>query len=243
MAVGLNKAELAGNESASAKKHHHLSPPLPSNEVEVTLSYPGKLPEYDVLNPVSTDYLTLAGDKFVEANDIGPNAFFWADNWFVLHSLIAKGQKAQLIYLDPPYSTGMDFQSRDQQHAYNDSLGSAAYVEFMRRRLILMREVMDDAGSIYVHIGYQMLAELKVVMDEVFGKKNFRNVIARKKCSSKNFTKNQYSNLNDYVLFYSKSANYIWNQPSQKPDPEWIAKEYSKAVSYTHLTLPTSDLV
>ena len=91
-----------------------------------------------------------------------------------------------------------------------------------------MRELLDDAGSIYIHIGHQMVAELKLILDEVFGPKNFRNLISRKKCSSKNFTKNQYSNLNDYVLFYTKSNNYVWNQPSKQADAEWIAKEYTK---------------
>jgi len=73
-----------------------------------------------------------------------------------------------------------------------------------------------------------MLAHLKVVMDEVFGEKNFRNLIARRKCSSKNFTTKQYSNLNDYVLFYTKSNTYKWNQPGIAPDKAWIDKEYTK---------------
>jgi adenine-specific DNA-methyltransferase len=98
----------------------------------------------------------------------------------------------------------------------------------MRRRLILMRECMTDDASIYVHIGHQMLAHLKVIMDEVFGAKNFRNIITRRKCSSKNFTSKQYANINDFVLFYTKGPNYTWNQPGVAAEKDWILKEYSK---------------
>ena len=228
MAVGLNKAELAGGESVLATKFHHMSPPLPPSKAKITLSYPGKLSEPMVLESVATDYRRIGTSEGHVSGKIGPNSIVWADNWFGLHSLIESGNKAQLVYMDPPYSTGMDFESRSQEHAYNDSLTDASYIEFMRRRFILIRELLDDTGSLYVHIGNQMVAELKVVLDDVFGPKNFRNLITRRKCSSKNFTKNQYSNLADYLLFYSKTDRYIWNQPTTTPDPAWIAKEYTK---------------
>ena len=227
MAVGLNKAELTGNDSVIANKSNHFIPPLPPAKVKVKLDYPGKLPEIDILIPVQTTYKSLTkGHRLT--NKVEPNSIMWGDNWFALHSLIDSGVKAQLVYLDPPYSTGLDFESRSQEHAYNDTMADATYIEFMRRRFILIRELLDDTGSIYVHIGNQMVSELKIILDEVFGANNFRNLITRRKCSSKNFTKHQYSNLTDYLLFYSKSDRYIWNQPSNMPDPEWIAKEYSK---------------
>lgn len=228
MAVGLNKAELAGDDSVLATKFHHQSPPLPSSEARISLSYPGKLSESEVLATINTTYQKIGKSKNVVTEKVSPNSIIWADNWFGLHSLIESGNKAQLVYLDPPYATGLDFQSRSQEHAYNDSLTDAAYIESMRRRFILIRELLDDTGSLYVHIGHQMVAELKLVLNEVFGSKNFRNLITRRKCSSKNFTKNQYPNLVDYLLFYSKSDRYIWNQPTTIPDPEWIAKEYNK---------------
>ena len=60
-------------------------------------------------------------------------------------------------------------------------MGQVAYLEFMRRRFILMRECMADDGSVYVHIGHKMLAHIKVVMDEIFGPDNFRNLVTRRK--------------------------------------------------------------
>lgn len=147
-----------------------------------------------------------------------------------MHELLRTDNKVKLIYLDPPYATGRGFASRGHEHAYaySDAMTDATYMEFMRRRLILMRELLDDDGSIYVHIGHQMLGETKLLLDEVFGRQNFVNLITRRKCSSKNFTRNQYANLHDYILFYGKGKNYIWNQPAKKPDPEWIAREYPK---------------
>jgi adenine-specific DNA-methyltransferase len=122
----------------------------------------------------------------------------------------------------------MEFHSRQLKHAYEDKFGDAAYIEFMRRRLVLMRELLSSDGSLYLHIGHQMLFHLKVILDEVFGRSNFRNLIVRKKCSSKNYTKNQYANLHDYILFYTKSKKYKWNQPGQTPSKEWIEREYPK---------------
>lgn len=228
MAVGHTKSEIDGEAAKVAIHADDVElPPLPIN-AEARLTYPGLAKEDEILRPIDGGFLTYADGDFKLADKILPNGLILSDNFVALHQLIKSSQKAKLIYLDPPYATGMEFQSRDLEHAYTDTLGKAAYVEFMRRRLVLLREVLDDDGSIFVHIGHQMVAELKLVMDEIFGARNFRNIITRRKCSSKNFTRNQFANLNDFVLFYTKSSSYVWNQPVEAPDAEWIAKEYPK---------------
>jgi adenine-specific DNA-methyltransferase len=229
MAVGHNKSELSGDTATLAVRSSDLSPPLPTAEASVVFSYPGKLSRDRVLQKVDIPFSIVENSCINSLSDrITSNSIFWADNWYGLHKILSLGEKATLIYLDPPYATGLDFQSRNQEHAYNDSLSNAAYIEFIRRRIILMREILAENGSIYVHIGHQMVGEMKIILDEVFGAKNFRNIITRRKCSSKNFTKHQFLNLHDYILFYSKSNNYTWNQPTEKPDPEWISREYPK---------------
>ena len=125
-------------------------------------------------------------------DQIPDKSFVLGDNFFVLNRMLHDNKKVTLFYLDPPYGTGFDFHSRDLEHSYKDRMGQLAYIEFMRRRIILMRECMADDGSIYVHIGHKMLSHLKVLMDEVFGTNNFRSLITRRKCSSKNFTRRQY---------------------------------------------------
>jgi len=230
MATGIVKGEKLGDDALLADSVKSEPFPLPLNSDKFELNYPNKLSKADILGEIDHQYSTIDIEGNVTPiKDIEANAFLLADNFYALKKLIeTKKGKVALIYLDPPYGTGRDFQSRSLKHAYKDVMGTASWIEFMRRRLILMRELLSNEGSIYVHIGHQMLFHLKIVMDEVFGESNFRNMIVRKKCSSKNYTKNQYPNLNDYILFYSKTDSYTWNQPSLPASDEWIDKEYTK---------------
>lgn len=229
MATGVTKQEQLSEDALTATLPHRDPHALPGASSTPVLQYEGRLSESEVLEPLPATFrhVTASG----EMGDVclpGGSSLMLTDNLFGLHALRASGRKVTLFYLDPPYNTGLDFQSRQLQHAYSDKWGLAAYVEYMRRRFILMRELLTDDGSIYVHIDHRMLAHLKVVMDEVFGGDNFRNVITRRKCSSKNFTKNSYSNIHDYILFYTKSSRYKWNQPTERPDAAWLTKEYDK---------------
>lgn len=232
MATGITKREQHSPDAISALDFYRESTDLPPDNVEVSLSYPNKANRSDIIKPVLRRYLVVDGDSATEVSRLPENAFILDDNFFVLNELIRDSVKVNLYYLDPPYGTGFDFHSRNLEHAYKDSMGAAAYIEFMRRRLILMRETLADDGSIYVHIGHQMVGHLKVVMDEIFGSTNFRNLITRRKCSSKNFTSKQFSNINDYILFYSKTKTYKWNKPGIEPEQAWIDKEYPKFDSY-----------
>jgi len=229
MATGVSGYEiLSENSSNAARPHDHLQPLPAASDVPVW-SYPNRLPEADVISSTESSFSEInRHGHAAPVRQIEANSLVLADNLVGLHNILESGHKATLIYLDPPYNTGMEFQSRQLEHAYSDQFGLAAYVEYMRRRLILMREILSDDGSIYVHIGFQMVAHLKILMDEIFGQQNFRNIITRRKCSSKNFTKHQYANLNDFVLFYTKTDNYKWNQPGEKPGDDWIDKEYNK---------------
>lgn len=227
MATGITKREQHSQDAYTASEFFREPLPLPGNGAGVELIYPNKASEDEIVRAIPRRFLMLTGDAALETS-IRTGSFILDDNYFVLNQLLSDGKKVTLFYLDPPYGTGFDFQSRDLQHAYKDSMGQAAYLEFMRRRLVLMREAMADDGSIYLHIGHQMLGHLKILMDEIFGADNFRNLITRRKCSSKNFTKKQYANINDYILFYSKGRTYKWNQPGVEPEQAWIEKEYPK---------------
>jgi adenine-specific DNA-methyltransferase len=228
MATGITKREQHSEDAISVLDFYREPTPLPPGDAEVVLAYPNKADRSDIIKPTPRKFLMMGNGSASQLRGLPDNSFVLDDNFFVLNELIREGKKVGLYYLDPPYGTGFDFHSRDLEHAYKDSMGPAAYIEFMRRRLILMRETMADDGSIYVHIGHQMLGHLKVIMDEVFGSDNCRNIITRRKCSSKNFTSKQFANINDYILFYSKTKNYKWNKPGIDPDQDWIDKEYPK---------------
>jgi adenine-specific DNA-methyltransferase len=228
MATGITKREQLSSDAISALELVDDDVPLPESKAVVELAYQNKAALSEIVRPVQRHFLYFGTKISDRAQAPIDNCFVLDDNFFVLNELISQGRKATLFYIDPPYGTGLDFQSRTLEHAYNDGMGQAAYIEFMRRRLILMRECMTDDGSIYVQIGHQMLAHVKVIMDEVFGADRFRNLITRRKCSSKNFTSKQFANINDFILFYSKNRSYKWNQPRIEAEEEWVLKEYPK---------------
>ena len=123
------------------------------------------------------------------------------------------------MFLIPIYEHG----SRNQEHAYSDSLCGGEFVEFLRERLILIKELLTDDGSIYLHLDGKMAFTMKLIMDEIFGENNCRAFITRKKCSTKNYTKNTYGNISDYIMFYSKTDKYVWNRP-------FVPWEYDKMI-------------
>jgi adenine-specific DNA-methyltransferase len=205
------------------KLHHVRS----SRTEEVVLSYSGKKHEETVMRTVPAK-LKLLWDGPGTNGSSPRNRLYYGDNLPVMASLLPQFQgKVRLVYIDPPYGTKSIFQSRSSQaDAYVDLLSGSHYVEFIRERLVLLRELLAEDGSIYIHLDDKMVFHIKLVMDEVFGKENFRNCIVRKKCSSKNFTKNTFGNVADYILFYSKSDEYVWNRQFEEWTPEKALKEY-----------------
>lgn len=191
--------------------------------IPLTLSYDGKSKEEDVFRVPERDFSIRRA-----VNGASENRFFFGDNLYALSYLLRKGYggKITLIYIDPPFSTDSEFVCRTQTHAYSDALAGGEYVEFLRRRLFFLRELLCDRGSIYLHLDHNMVFPMKLVMDEVFGAENHRAFITRKKCSTKNYTKRSYGNISDYILFYSKSADYVWNRPFDPWEYDRMIEEY-----------------
>jgi len=106
--------------------------------------------------------------------------------------------------------------SRNGDVAYSDKLLGNDFLDFIKQRLLLLKELMSEQGSIYLHIDYKIGHYVKIVMDDVFGIENFRNDITRIKCNPKNFNRLGYGNVKDLILFYTKSSNPIWNEPREK---------------------------
>lgn len=183
-------------------------------------------------NLSAVSVVPVVGTKFVpvKGTDNGTiRRLYHADNIDVLNALANDADvfgKVDLIYIDPPYNTGGAFETRDFKYAYNDKFTTEGYISFMRSRLILMHRILSRSGSIYVHLDSNMLFHVKILMDEIFGEKNFRGMITRKKCKSKNFTRKTYGNISDYILFYTKSDYPKWNRPYEEWCDEKILKEY-----------------
>ena len=153
------------------------------------------------------------------------NKIFWGDNLQVMSHLLKEYRgKIDLIYIDPPFDSKADYKKKIElkgktatndnnffeEKQYGDIWTNDEYLQFMYERLILLRELLSEKGSIYVHCDYHRSHQLKLILDEVFGANNFINNIVwcytGPSQTSKNFTRKH-----DDILFYSKSSNYIFN--------------------------------
>jgi adenine-specific DNA-methyltransferase len=189
-----------------------------------SLMYQGKRSEREILDgPKASPKLVDTVGK--ESN----NRLYFGDNASLLRHLASDEEvkgKVRLIYIDPPYATGSEFETRALEYAYKDVSIGAEYLEFLRERLILLRELLAEDGSIYVHLDSKMALATKVIMDEVFGASNFRNWITRVKSNRKNYTRKQYGNIADYILFYTKGRSYVWNRAFEEWDEATMRREY-----------------
>jgi adenine-specific DNA-methyltransferase len=112
--------------------------------------------------------------------------------------------------------------------AYRDTLLGADYLEFLHNRLVLLREILAEDGSIYVHVDIKIGHYVKVLMDKIFGEENFINHIVRIKCNPKNFSRAGYGNIHDMILFYSKSKSYVWNEAREEFSEDEIRRLFPK---------------
>ena len=176
------------------------------------------------------------------------NKLIWGDNKLVLSSLkngpmreeIENAGGLKLIYIDPPFDVGADF-SMDieigddtftkkpnvlEQIAYSDTWGKGAdsFIAMIYERLVLMRDLLADDGSIYVHCDWRVNSYLRLVLDEVFGNTNYINEITWKRTSAHSDPKHYGINV-DSILFYSKNMDkWIWNQQYGKHSEEYKAR-------------------
>jgi adenine-specific DNA-methyltransferase len=170
------------------------------------------------------------------------NKLILGDNLLALELLLQDptiSSRVRLIYIDPPYSTNQEFRigtertatvssSHEDRLAYRDKLLGADYLKFLHDRLVLLREILADDGSIYVHVDVKIGHYVKVLMDKIFGEENFINNIVRIKCNPKNFSRPGYGNIHDMILFYSKSKSYIWNDSREAFSEDEIRRLFPK---------------
>lgn len=204
--------------------YRHIIPFETKKEYELT--YADKEREEDIL--ADTFAVPLQPVKTFGSNGDGwTNKLIFGDNLQVLKTLMndpeVKG-KVRLIYIDPPFGTGDIYDARGEAPAYSAKLQGAKFIEFLRKRLVFLREILADDGSIYVRTDYHFGHYLKAVMDEVFGKNNFRNEIIVNKSGRPTEAIGQYHSSSDFLLFYSKTQNcYFKNFEIPRVNPQWRA--------------------
>jgi adenine-specific DNA-methyltransferase len=197
------------------------------------LTYPNKKTAEEILNN------TKAAELLMDQHSPTRNQLIHGDNLRVMKTLLNENLQVDLIYIDPPFARNTTFRSgndrtatispsRSDDIAYHDKRVGEDYIEFLRERLIFLRELLAPTGSVYVHIDDKIGHYVKVIMDEVFGRSNFRNDIARIKTNPKNFGRKGYGNIKDMILFYTKSPDAVWNEPKTPASREAIQRLFNK---------------
>lgn len=178
------------------------------------------------------------GDTF---EDGWRNKLIWGDNLLVMGSLLEKfAGKIDLIYIDPPFATGADFsftteigekgieiekeQSAIEEKAYRDTWGKgiASYLTMMSARLTLIRDLLSEKGSLYVHCDWRMNSHLRLLMDDIYGKEMFVNEVVWHYRRWSNVA-STYQKMHDNILLFSKTDKKIFNMLYQDyAHPEWI---------------------
>ena len=177
------------------------------------------------------------------------NRLIWGDKKYVLPSLLPEfAGKVDLIYIDPPFDTGADFSfittipesgnsftkqpSLIEQKAYRDTWGRDldSYLDWFYSTIILLRELLAEGGSLYVHLDWHVGHYAKVVLDEVFGRDNFLNEIVWWYYNKFQGNINHFSSNHDVILYYRKGSTFIFHPRSELRDKpvQQIKREWSK---------------
>lgn len=186
------------------------------------------------------------------------NRLIYGDNLLTMQALLSGDTstrlpplrgKVDLIYIDPPFDSRTDYRTRIhlkgldieqmptviEQFAYSDTwkYGTVSYLEMIVPRLVLMRELLSNQGSIYLHIGQDVGHYVKVVMDDLFGKPNFRNSITWVKSTNpkgSQYESDHYSSFTDLILYYSRDPQAPLDLDSirKQLSAEELAKKYDR---------------
>lgn len=221
---------------------------FPINNKEYELNYFGKMRKEDILS--DTDEVNsipfqlertigdVSGDEWRNLLIFGDNLQILKSLYFNQDPLIADRVKGtvKLVYIDPPFSLKQEFKGKKGEKAYADKVKGAEFVEFLRRRLIILKELLADDGSIFVHLDYRKNHYIKVVMDEVFGEANFINEITWKRTSAHNDA-GKFGINTEYILFYAKNAeNYTWHQQYAEYSEKHLKRYHRKDKDGRHWT-------
>lgn len=150
---------------------------------EYELTYASKESRGSILaSTMGVPFQTLR--RFGDPSEGWSNRLVFGDNLQVLKTLYAMRERGELTnadgtpgvrlcYIDPPFATRQEFRGKQDEMAYADKIIGARFVEFLRKRLILIHELLAEDGTIYVHLDQRKVHYIKVILDEVFGEQNF----------------------------------------------------------------------
>ena len=206
-----------------------------ADDEQLTFDFQEKRPErgYPILNWAgkrpfrSTVYYPAQLKETFGKPDVNGwmNKIFWGDNLQVMSHLLKDYRgEVDLIYIDPPFDSKADYKKKIEirgvqaksdstsfeEKQYGDIWTNDEYLQFMYERLIIMRDLLSDNGSIYLHCDWHKSHYLRMILDELFGQQNFRNEIAWCYTGPAAAQRN-YPRKHDSILFFSKNGNNVFH--------------------------------
>jgi len=212
---------------------------FPPEKREYELVYYDKEREEDIiantmalpLQPVST---------FGKNGDGWHNMLIFGDNAQAIKTLLTMKEEGKLvnedgtpgvrlIYIDPPFASKQEFQGSEAQKAYQDKISGARFLEFIRKRLVLLKELLSEDGTLYLHLDYRKLHYLKALGDEVFGENNFMNEVIW--CyRERGISKTYWNNKHQTILVWAKNLGKQLFNADEARIP--YSEEYLKKFKY-----------
>lgn len=210
---------------------------FPPEKREYELVYYGKEREEDII--AGTMAVPLQAERTFGKNGADwHNKLIFGDNLQVMKTLLEQKRAGKLcnadgtpgvrlVYIDPPFATKQEFRGSQDQKAYQDKVVGAQFVEFLRKRLVVIGDLLADNGAIFLHLDTKKSHYAKVILDEIFGESNFRNEIIWKRQSAHSDAK-QCGAIHDTILFYSKSKDWPWNIIRTEVSEEYKAQFFDQ---------------
>lgn len=179
-------------------------------------------------------------ERYGEEKDGWINKIFWGDNLQVMsHMLKEYRGKIDLIYIDPPFDSKADYKKKIklknievtndnnafEEKQYGDIWTNDEYLQFMYERLVILRDLLSETGSIYVHCDWRKYSHLRCMCDNIFGVENFRNEIVWSYFGFKRSTSKKFPQKHDLIFSYTKTQSYVWNV-QYKPHSEEYKKRF-----------------
>lgn len=212
---------------------------FPTKQKEYELAYAGKMRKEDILAnedgvfpvPLQVEKV-FNGNEYEAFEDGWKNMIVFGDNLQFLKTIYenkdplikdkVKG-KVKLIYIDPPFATEEDFKGKDGQKAYSDKAKGSEFIEFLRRRLIVAKEILTDDGFIIIHLDQKKNHYIKVISDEIFTENNFVNEIIWSYRSGGASKKESLPKKHDNLLVYRKTDNAKVNPQFER---QYLEKQF-----------------
>jgi len=168
------------------------------------------------------------------------NKIFWGDNLQVLSHLLKEYRgKIDLIYIDPPFDSKADYIKKVkirgekvegeqlgvlEEKQYTDIWENDEYLQFMYERLLVIRELLSENGSIYLHCDWHKNSHLRLILDEIFGEQRIVNEIVWAYETYQGMVNRYFARKHDTIYWYSKSTNHIFHQ-------QWLG-DYEDSINY-----------